>query len=77
MAARSSQESKDPGGDRCLVFSQWDDLLAIVESALSANRISFTHPTGAKMFGASVHALRSLCQVMLLNVKRGAEGLTL
>lgn len=64
-------------GERCLVFSQWDDLLSIIESALSANCISFTHPKGAKMFGASAQALRSSCQVMLLNVKRGAEGLTL
>jgi E3 ubiquitin-protein ligase SHPRH len=64
-------------GERCLVFSQWDDLLSIIESALSANHIAFTHPKGAKMFGVSAQALRSSCQVMLLNVKRGAEGLTL
>jgi E3 ubiquitin-protein ligase SHPRH len=64
-------------GERCLVFSQWDDLLSIIESALSANNILFTHPKGAKMFGESVQTFRTSCQVMLLNVKRGAEGLTL
>ncbi|CAJ1959172.1 unnamed protein product [Cylindrotheca closterium] len=64
-------------GERCLVFSQWDEMLAIVESALFANKIAFTHPKGAKSFGASAQALRSTCQVMLLNVKSGAEGLTL
>ncbi|KAL3930887.1 MAG: hypothetical protein SGBAC_011567 [Bacillariaceae sp.] len=64
-------------GERCLVFSQWDEMLAIVESALFANKIAFTHPKGAKSFGASAQALRSSCQVMLLNVKSGAEGLTL
>ena len=64
-------------GERCLIFSQWDDLLSIVESALAVNQIFFTHPKGAKMFGESVHALQTKCQVMLLNVKRGAEGLTL
>lgn len=64
-------------GERSLVFSQWDEMLAIVESALFANKIAFTHPKGAKSFGASAQALRSTCKVMLLNVKSGAEGLTL
>ena len=64
-------------GERCLVFSQWDDLLSIVETALSANNIPYTHPKSAKTFGESVHALRTSCPVMLLNVKNGAEGLTL
>lgn len=64
-------------GERCIVFSQWDDLLSIIESALSANKIKFTHPKSASTFGLSVQSLRSSCHVMLLNVKRGAEGLTL
>ena len=64
-------------GERCLIFSQWDDLLSIIESALSANDILFTHPKGAKMFGESAQALRTTCHVMLINVKNGAEGLTL
>ena len=74
-------------GEKCILFSQWDDLLTIVESALTANNICFTHPKSPNMFGESVKALRrtttvtgvtsSSCSVMLLNVKRGAEGLTI
>jgi len=80
-------------GEKCIIFSQWDDLLTIVESAFTANNIRFTHPKSPNMFGESVKALRGIsvdnaandnkkneaspCSVMLLNVKRGAEGLTI
>ena len=63
--------------EKCVVFSQWNDLLTIVESALKANSICFTHPVGQRMFGKCLEQLRSHCSVMLLNVKNGAEGLTL
>jgi E3 ubiquitin-protein ligase SHPRH len=65
-------------GEKGVVFSQWNDMLEIVESALSVNGVVTARPTGANKFGESVRKFRSLdCDVLLLNLKQGAEGLTL
>lgn len=64
-------------GEKSIVFSQWDDMLLIVEKALSANHISHVRAKGAKKFGGSIKTFRGDCSVLLLNVKSGAEGLTL
>ncbi|KAL3777621.1 hypothetical protein ACHAW5_006772 [Stephanodiscus triporus] len=59
-------------GDRGVIFSQWDDMMNIVVEALGANQIS------GKQFGEDITRFRiSDCPVLLMNVKKGAKGLTL
>lgn len=65
-------------GEKSVVFSQWDDMLAIMEHALTSNSIHYVRPTSIKKFGAAMKYFRtSSCHVLLLNIKHGAEGLTL
>jgi len=65
-------------GDKSIVFSQWDDMLHIMETALQANSIQYVRPKSAKMLGDSVNLFRSSkSYVLLLHLKHGAEGLTL
>ena len=66
-------------GDKGIILSQWDDMLSIVGEALAANNIHFIRPLGGKKFGEDVKKFRSACDcpILLLNVKNGAEGLTL
>jgi len=65
-------------GDKCLVFSQWEDMLDICGQALLENGVSFVRPSSAREIGVCVQKFRrSDTFVMLLNVKSGAEGLTL
>jgi len=65
-------------GEKSVVFSQWDDMLAIMEHALTANSIHYVRPASIKKFGAAMRYFRtSNCHVLLLNIKHGAEGLTL
>ncbi len=65
-------------GDKSIVFSQWEDMLMIVEHALKANHVRYVRPKSVKKFGDSMKFFRtSNCHVLLLNVKHGAEGLTL
>jgi SNF2 family DNA or RNA helicase len=66
-------------GDKGIILSQWDDMLSIVGEALAANNIHFIRPHGGKMFGEDVKKFRSACDcpILLMNVKNGAEGLTL
>lgn len=65
-------------GEKGVVFSQWNDMLEIVDSALSENGVVTARPTGTTKFGESVRRFQSpACAVLLLNLKQGAEGLTL
>ena len=65
-------------GEKSVVFSQWDDMLAIVEKALTTNDILFVRAKGARKFGDTIRNFRTKeYPVLLLNVKNGAEGLTL
>lgn len=66
--------------DKGIILSQWDDMLSIVGEALTANNIHFIRPQGGKRFGEDVKRFRSAqrdCHILLMNVKNGAEGLTL
>ena len=65
--------------EKSIIFSQWDDMLTIVELALTANSISYARAKRAKKFTKSINTFRDdeTCPVLLLNVKSGAEGLTL
>lgn len=65
-------------GDKGLILSQWEDMLDIVAEGLTENNIKFIRPKGGKQFGQDVKLFRSSdCPILLLNVKNGAEGLTL
>jgi SNF2 family DNA or RNA helicase len=65
-------------GDKSVIFSQWDEMMNIVAEALGANEILFIRPQSGKRFGEDVKRFRSSdCPVLVLNVKNGAEGLTL
>ena len=65
-------------GDKGVIFSQWDEMLDIVATALESNRIAFIRPKSGKHFGNSIKQFRSSnCPILLMNVKNGAEGLTL
>lgn len=65
-------------GEKSLVFSQWDDMLVICEQALAENNVPFVRVSSLKHISDCTRRFRQLdCAVMLLNVKNGAEGLTL
>lgn len=65
-------------GEKSIVFSQWDDMLHIMETAMRANSIQYVRPKSIKSFGDSMRFFRTpKCQVLLMHVKHGAEGLTL
>jgi SNF2 family DNA or RNA helicase len=65
-------------GEKGIIFSQWHDMLDILESALTENNIGIARPYGGNRFSESLLAFRSPeCTVLLLNLKQGAEGLTL
>jgi E3 ubiquitin-protein ligase SHPRH len=66
------------GGEKGVIFSQWEDMLNIVEQALAENGIELVRSSSAKRIGDAVRRFRSSsCTVLLLNVKNGGEGLTL
>ena len=65
-------------GEKGIIFSQWHDMLDILESALVENNIGIARPSGGTRFNESLLAFHSPeCTVLLLNLKQGAEGLTL
>jgi E3 ubiquitin-protein ligase SHPRH len=65
-------------GEKSIVFSQWEDMLDVVEEALTVNRIAYARATSVTKIADSTKRFRaSDCSVLLLNVKNGAEGLTL
>ena len=65
-------------GEKGVVFSQWNDMLDIIESALIENNVELARPEGCKSFSSSLCSFQSPnCVVLLLNLKQGAEGLTL
>jgi E3 ubiquitin-protein ligase SHPRH len=65
-------------GEKGVVFSQWNDMLDIIESALLENGVNTARPRSGRRFGDSIRAFQSPDRpVLLLNLKQGAEGLTL
>jgi E3 ubiquitin-protein ligase SHPRH len=66
-------------GEKGVIFSQWEDMLDIVQEALSDNGVLLARATSLRHIGSrSELFLRDrACTVLLLNVKNGAEGLTL
>jgi SNF2 family DNA or RNA helicase len=65
-------------GEKGVIFSQWNDMLDILESALIENDVAMARPHGGRGFSESLRSFQSPnCTVLLLNLKQGAEGLTL
>ena len=65
-------------GEKGVIFSQWNDMLDILESALIENDVAIARPHGGRGFSESLRSFQSPnCTVLLLNLKQGAEGLTL
>jgi SNF2 family DNA or RNA helicase len=65
-------------GEKSIVFSQWEDMMDVVESAFRFNNISFVRVASLAKIADCTKRFRSQdCTVLLLNVKNGAEGLTL
>jgi len=64
-------------GEKSIVFSQWDDMLAIMEAAFVANSIQYIRPKTARGFGDCMSSFRRSKAVLLMHIKHGAEGLTL
>jgi len=64
--------------EKSIVFSQWEDMLDVVEEALKANGVEYVRAKTLRKIGECVKVFRSSqCTVLLLNVKNSAEGLTL
>jgi E3 ubiquitin-protein ligase SHPRH len=65
-------------GEKSIVFSMWEDMLEVVEQALAMNDVGFVRVKTLSRIGDSTRQFRRAeCSVLLLNVKNGAEGLTL
>ena len=68
----------DLKGDRAIIFSQWEEMLDVIAEGLGANQIIFVRPRSGKRFGEDIKRFRSSdAPILLMNVKNGAEGLTL
>ena len=64
--------------EKSIIFSQWDDMLIIVGKALEVNHIEYVRPKTRSKMGGVINTFRNgNVPVLLLNVKSGAEGLTL
>lgn len=65
-------------GEKSIVFSMWEDMLDVLEEALVANSVTYVRATSLRKVAESTKRFRcNDCTVLLLNVKNGAEGLTL
>ena len=65
-------------GERGIVFSQWEDMLDIIATAMSKNNVSYSRPRSGRRFGNDIKRYKTGdCPVLLMNVKNGAEGLTI
>ena len=65
-------------GEKSIVFSMWEEMLDIMEEALTANGIKHARATSLQNIGEATKEFRAPnCFVLLLNVKNSAEGLTL
>lgn len=65
-------------GERGIVFSQWEDMLDVVATALSKNQVTYIRPRSGRRFGDDIKRFKvGDYPVLLMNVKNGAEGLTI
>lgn len=68
-----------PDCDKCLIFSQWDDLLTLISKSLTQNGLEHCRLQGRQTFDAELHAFRTKAEVraLLLPLKSGANGINL
>ena len=68
-----------PVGDKCLIFSQWDDLLALIARALHDNGVRHGRLQGRQTLDAELYAFRHSTEVraLLLPLRSGANGINL
>lgn len=65
-------------GEKSVVFTQWEDMMDVIEAALKFNNIATVRVTSTKKIAACTRRFRSAeYSVLLLNVKNCGEGLTL
>ena len=64
---------------KILVFSEWDDVLNVVERAISANDVRYLRAASGPKFRAAVDGFKhdDNINALLLPLKRGAHGLNL
>ena len=55
-----------PATDKCLIFSQWDDMLSLIGRALSENQIDFRRLQGVAKLDAALHGFRQDVNVRAL-----------
>ncbi|KAL7531502.1 hypothetical protein ACHAXR_007093 [Thalassiosira sp. AJA248-18] len=68
----------DMGDTKGVIFSLWDEVLDIVATALGANHVRYIRPRSGKRFGEDIKRFQtSDVPIVLMNLKNGAEGLTL
>eukprot|EP00607_Mallomonas_marina_P000514 CAMPEP_0182439732 /NCGR_PEP_ID=MMETSP1167-20130531/86613_1 /TAXON_ID=2988 /ORGANISM="Mallomonas Sp, Strain CCMP3275" /LENGTH=370 /DNA_ID=CAMNT_0024633491 /DNA_START=1 /DNA_END=1116 /DNA_ORIENTATION=- len=68
-----------PADHKCVIFSQWAQMLDIVAAALHANSVRFERFEGQRQSRGALSRFRSDPSVsaLLLSLKSGAQGLTL
>ena len=64
---------------KMIVFSEWDDVLDVVEKAMRANEIRFVRGVAGSKFRNAIDTFKhdAAYNVLLLPLKRGAHGLNL
>ena len=68
-----------PEGAKCLLFSQWDEMLALLAKALEANGVVHRRLQGALKLEATLDGFRldPSVRALLLPTRSGANGLNL
>ena len=79
VTAIVEQAQSLPAGDKCLIFSQWDDMLSLIGRALGVNGVPFRRLHGAAKLEAALAGFRQDAEVraLLLPLKSGANGISL
>jgi E3 ubiquitin-protein ligase SHPRH len=68
-----------PAGDKCLVFSLWDEMLSLITRALDENGVRSRRLQGQQHLDAALASFKTEADVraLLLPLNRGANGLNL
>ena len=68
-----------PAGEKCLIFSQWDDMLSLIGRALRENGVEYRRLQGRASLDSALHGFRQSAEVraLLLPLKSGANGINL
>jgi len=67
------------GAAKCLVFSTWQDVLAVIAKALDENGIKYRHITGSRHFQTNLQTFKqdTVVGVLLLPLQTGSNGLNI